>query len=682
MTFLWLAVFLAGAILTGYSVYQVVADYLSYPVITYVSMSHSQKMPFPAVTVCNSNPIVCYKLAQFRDQLPELWNASGCQIAPTMFTQLGWLQSPPFDQEGFKAALDRYLQEAENMTELVFALVEDSITYAENSSLLNFMSGRNKTTRLNALLNTLLYVAPEKLKAGNVSKAFDALMIYLPGPASQPQPNAVSGAPNQEPMAATYEGTGPAPTDFPFTNASNPSSTIGDLTFPASTNANDTIAALPSTAIPVPNDTTAATSTTTVTASSTTAALASNQTISTSNGNEQNPTLLQRRKRLAPGPGGIQGPPPDFQGDDPHGFGVVNMSFATDDYLNLILTPLYGACFMFNAAWNPNDSNAGKRISGKTGEETGLSLELFVDQENYIANPISASAGARVTIHSPDQLPNPVEQGYFVQPSTHTVFALQIVNMSRLPSPYSTDCVTDWTQTDYEPLPPTFNLNVSLGYSQVQCERLRQTAEIARNCSCRNPEVQDYFLHNGISYRGLNSCDINVGGEVIKLNNTLLNRVAVNLGLDDVLGSIQNDPAAYATTKENIQKDMLKVEIFFRSLNLQTIQEQPKYDLNGVVSNLGGVFGIYLGMCVVMLIEVLEFLAFLLYDIARHFLGKDSRAEPEENGGRLKGMESGARPGPSVSQGTKAFDRIIASMYPIPEAHSPPVCHREVWGSR
>ena len=104
-----MAMFLAGATFTGYSVYLVVADYLSYPVITYVSMSHSQKMPFPAVTVCNSNPIVCYKLAQFRDQLPELWNASGCEISPTMLAQLKWLQQPTFDQMGFKAALDRYL---------------------------------------------------------------------------------------------------------------------------------------------------------------------------------------------------------------------------------------------------------------------------------------------------------------------------------------------------------------------------------------------------------------------------------------------------------------------------------------------------------------------------------------------------------------------------------------------
>ena len=100
--------FLAGTAVTVYSVYQVVADYLSYPVITYVSMSHARKMTFPAVTVCNSNPINCYKLAQLRDLLPELWNISGCKIETLGLMPVSWLQSSDFKEEELKNGLDRY----------------------------------------------------------------------------------------------------------------------------------------------------------------------------------------------------------------------------------------------------------------------------------------------------------------------------------------------------------------------------------------------------------------------------------------------------------------------------------------------------------------------------------------------------------------------------------------------
>ncbi|CAG0893501.1 unnamed protein product, partial [Darwinula stevensoni] len=103
---IWIAVFLVGTALTVYSVYQVVADYLSYPVITYVSMSHARKMTFPAVTVCNSNPIVCFKLGQLRDLLPELWDVSGCKVEAFMLTPVIWLLSPNLDREKLKTALD------------------------------------------------------------------------------------------------------------------------------------------------------------------------------------------------------------------------------------------------------------------------------------------------------------------------------------------------------------------------------------------------------------------------------------------------------------------------------------------------------------------------------------------------------------------------------------------------
>ena len=75
----------------------------------------------------------------------------------------------------------RYLQAIENKTELIFGIVDGNTAAVNNSSLLEFNFGKNATSQLNALLNALLYVAPEKFKAGNGSSAFDALMSFFPG---------------------------------------------------------------------------------------------------------------------------------------------------------------------------------------------------------------------------------------------------------------------------------------------------------------------------------------------------------------------------------------------------------------------------------------------------------------------------------------------------------------------
>ncbi|CAG0893502.1 unnamed protein product [Darwinula stevensoni] len=635
---IWMAVFLAGAALTVYSVHLVVADYLSYPVITYVSMSHARKMVFPAVTVCNSNPIVCYKLTQLRDLLPELWNVSGCTVEDFMLSPVFWLLSPYLDREKLKNAIDGYLQETVNTTELALTVVDQGNSYTENSSLLDLMSGTNKQSRLDGLLKSLLYVAPVEFKARNGSRAFDILMAYL---------------------IRSIQSSSPQ--------------------------------------------------------SSTTAASLSTTTLNASSENASNQTSQQRRKRAATLQSTTSSPVANQDGL--HGFGVEDISVATEDYLNsctvisattriasqygtiganshrnfqVMLIPQYGTCFMFNTAWNSKDSSGGKRISSKTGEESGLSLELYLDQISYIKNPTASSVGARVTIHSPNEWPNPVEQGYLVQPNTRNVFALQAVDISRLESPYSTDCFSDWNQTDYKPFSMD-NPNATLDYSLVQCERLRETAEIAKNCHCLNPEIQDNFLHNGVSYLGYPMCNISIGvSSCIRykreaINDTLsdlmqedlLSRAVYKLGYEDAFATVRNDPVQFAAVKEQLKKDMLKVEVFFRSLNLQVIQEQPKYDLNGLVSNLGGVFGIYLGMCVVMLIEVVEFIVVLIIDIIRHFFGKDSRESELEKAWRGHGnpdpseANPGKRRGFPVSPGPDAYSRAMASLHPVAHVHYP-----------
>ncbi|CAG0899054.1 unnamed protein product [Darwinula stevensoni] len=165
----------------------------------------------------------------------------------------------------------------------------------------------------------------------------------------------------------------------------------------------------------------------------------------------------------------------------------------------------------------------------------------------------------------------------------------------------------------------------------------------------------------------------------------LLGREAVALGLDDTLLALRSNEAKYLKVQEQLQKDMLKVEIFFRSLNIQVIQEQPKYDLNGLVSSLGGVFGIYLGMCAVMFIEVVEFLALLLCDIALHYLGRGPRdgEEQEENGRRprSKQRDAGKRRAVSVSPMSDSVNRM-ASLYPVAPTLPLPVYYSDTEFSR
>jgi hypothetical protein len=55
------------------------------------------------------------------------------------------------------------------------------------------------------------------------------------------------------------------------------------------------------------------------------------------------------------------------------------------------------------------------------------------------------------------------------------------------------------------------------------------------------------------------------------------------------------------------------VHIYLESNNEHYILEQPDYEFATLLSDVGGVIGLYLGMAVVSLVEVLESCALLVY---------------------------------------------------------------------
>ena len=64
----------------------------------------------------------------------------------------------------------------------------------------------------------------------------------------------------------------------------------------------------------------------------------------------------------------------------------------------MFTTPTYGNCFTFNSGMDPNN---GVRSVTVTGSQNGLTLELFLDQNNFMYNKLSKKAGARITINDP-----------------------------------------------------------------------------------------------------------------------------------------------------------------------------------------------------------------------------------------------------------------------------------------
>ena len=85
--------------------------------------------------------------------------------------------------------------------------------------------------------------------------------------------------------------------------------------------------------------------------------------------------------------------------------------------------PGFGNCFTFNSALGGKPA----MNTTLTGNKNGFSLELFIDQSNYMLNKLSTKAGIRLVIHHPFSIPMADEYGMDLQPNTASSVAVQMV---------------------------------------------------------------------------------------------------------------------------------------------------------------------------------------------------------------------------------------------------------------
>ena len=66
-------------------------------------------------------------------------------------------------------------------------------------------------------------------------------------------------------------------------------------------------------------------------------------------------------------------------------------------------------------------------------------------------------------------------------------------------------------------------------------------------------------------------------------------------------------------TYENVSKTYFSINAYYEDLKYTLISQQPKIELFGLISNLGGILGLFIGFTFISLLEIIEILAELIY---------------------------------------------------------------------
>ncbi|KAL8582114.1 hypothetical protein ACOMHN_004034 [Nucella lapillus] len=273
-----------------------------------------------------------------------------------------------------------------------------------------------------------------------------------------------------------------------------------------------------------------------------------------------------------------------------------------------------------------------KFVSRASGPNGGLELLFYLDVEEYIRG-ITADDGLQVSVHSPNSVPFPRDDGVAVSAGYHTKLSLTLIHIERQGQPYG-DCSESSEYLE----------KYQISYSRQLCFRLCQQGEIHKSCNCRDETADDVniVLNHTVHYKpcrnkkevacmlralwryqsGAVTCNCYNPCTESKYEKSMSSRpwpnqeYAKHILVKTACRRITAEKCQLLKTKDahQLSREFVKLNIFYEDLNYENITEEPDYETVQFISDVGGTLGLWIGLSVLSLIEVFQ----LFVELFRH----------------------------------------------------------------
>eukprot|EP00058_Branchiostoma_floridae_P006647 XP_002592135.1 hypothetical protein BRAFLDRAFT_85006 [Branchiostoma floridae] len=267
-----------------------------------------------------------------------------------------------------------------------------------------------------------------------------------------------------------------------------------------------------------------------------------------------------------------------------------------------------GNCYTFNAM-----TLAGKVLSSsKPGEGNGLKVTVNIENDEYMAtNDVAGDAmdaGIKVMVHPQHEPPFVKELGFAVSPGFHTFVAIRKEVITTLPAPYG-NCQQKGNQEHYS--------EYSLSACRIECE----TQHVIQECGCRlvempgtrwpvcTPERYQCAYEKLVRVTEGDLCACRSPCHNVKYNVKLS---TLKLRPRSVAKVLSNNSFINMSDKE-IHDNIAVLNVYYEALNYESIVQIPAIETEGLLGDLGGQMGLFLGASFLTLVEVFEYLMDELY---------------------------------------------------------------------
>ncbi|XP_040059723.1 acid-sensing ion channel 1B isoform X1 [Gasterosteus aculeatus] len=273
----------------------------------------------------------------------------------------------------------------------------------------------------------------------------------------------------------------------------------------------------------------------------------------------------------------------------------------------------YGKCYTFNSGQDGRPL----MVTMKGGMGNGLELMLDIQQDEYLpvwgeTDETSFEAGIKVQIHTQDEPPFIDQLGFGVAPGFQTFVSCQEQRLTYLPPP--------WGDCKATPMDSDFFSTYSITACRIDCE----TRYLVENCNCRMVHMPgDAPYCTPEQYK--ECADPALDFLVERDNDYCVCETPCNMtrfGKEMSFVKIPSKASAkylakkFNKTEQYIADNILVLDIFFEALNYETIEQKKAYELAGLLGDIGGQMGLFIGASLLTILELFDY----LYEVIKYKL--------------------------------------------------------------
>ena len=271
----------------------------------------------------------------------------------------------------------------------------------------------------------------------------------------------------------------------------------------------------------------------------------------------------------------------------------------SENYFQVVNTQLYGSCLRFNSGRNFTNHSVYLLNSTIGGLDDSFSFQMSMSQD------------LAIWIHDKDSPPKLVEYNInegriLVSANSYTQLTIDKIHEFQLDSPYNL-CYLNVSEFPLNKKIIDYIQQSSDGdesYSQEKCLSLCFDIHYLNSnpCNCTNTSLgsvwEDCWIR--MEEKKFSSCTWEYKRKFYEKN--LTENCAKYCPLEC-------ESHSYALEISSLQNPgKTRIKMFYRSLKFTQVRQEPKMQLIDLVSNIGGTFGLFIGISFVSLFEITEIL--------------------------------------------------------------------------